>query len=232
MLCAVGDDFFYAPPGQGSAGQPQQPAPHAPVDPGPAPGMPGYSGYQHEQVWAQVRADAPPSLPLSSANVVAGVAVLGGLLMVVGSWGPWIKVGVFGFSETVGGLHDGLNGRYVLALAIAVLLTGGTAMTAGQESLQVRQVCAGVLVALGVVGLGIVIHDWVTVSDQVARVNSYTDAFRNQATSEFGASSQAQTLLNSFDGFHVSRAWGLMVSGVASAIAGLAGAYLFLVKEG
>jgi hypothetical protein len=193
--------------------------------------MPGYSWQQSQQVQAQVLADAGPAVPMSGGNLIAGVAALGSLLMLIGSWGPWIKVRIFHFSETVGGLRSGLNGRYVLALAVAALLTAGTAMTSGQASRQVRQICAGVLAALGAVGLGLVIHDWVTISDHARQVNAYTDLIKGQAASQLGASAAAQSLLASFDGIHVARAWGLMLSGVASSVTGLAGVYLFLVKQ-
>jgi hypothetical protein len=226
---AVGDDYFFvSPPGQ-SAPPPVAPAqtPQA----GPMPGMPGYSWQQSQQVQGQVLADAGPAVPMSSGNLVAGAAALGSLLMLIGSWGPWIKIGIFHFNETVGGLRSGLNGRYVLALGIAALLTAGAAMTSGQTSREVRQICAGVLGALGAIGLGLVIHDWTTISDHARQVNGYADLIRSQAASQFGASPAAQSLLASFDGIHVARAWGLILSGAASTLTGLAGVYLFLVKQ-
>jgi hypothetical protein len=193
--------------------------------------MPGYSVFQHEQVRAQTHAAAPPAVPLSSANLIAAVAILGSLLMLVGSWGTWLKLSVFGFSDTAGGLHSDLDGRYVLAVGIAALLTAGTAMTSGQTSNQVRQICAGVLAGLGAVGLIIVVHEWLTISDHVRQLNALTKSFGSQFSTQLG-SPAADQLLSSFDGVHIARGWGLWLSGIASSVTGLAGAYLFLVKQG
>lgn len=197
--------------------------------------MPGYSGYQHQVVQAQVYADAPPAIPMSSASVVSGVALVGSLLMLVGSWGPWVKIGLpfFGYSRAGGGLTSGLDGRYVLGLGIAALLTAGTALTTGQSSVQIRQICAGALIGLGMVGLILVVHEWVTISDHVRTLNSFIDQFRTQLSQysqSVGGSTSTDPFLGVGDTLKVSRGWGLWLSGIASSVTGLAGAYLCLVR--
>lgn len=197
--------------------------------------MPGYSGYQHEQVRAQVFADAPPAIPMSSANVVAGVAAAGSLLMLVGAWGPWVKLGFpfISYSHTVGGLTSGLDGRYMLGIAVAALLTAGTALTTGQSSLQIRQICAGALVGLGAIGLILVVHEWLTISDHVRTLNSFMAEFRTQLSqySQAVGGSTSDPFLSAGDVMKVSRSWGLWLAGIASSITGLAGAYLFLARQ-
>jgi hypothetical protein len=199
MLARVGDDYFFA----GPAGQPTTPP----------------STLAHQP---------PSAAPVSSANLIVGAALLGSLLMLVGSWGPWLKLSVFGFSDTAGGLHSEMDGRYVLALGIAGLLTAGTALTSGQSSHQIRQICAGVLTTLGVVALIIVIHEWVTISDHIRQFNAFAKPVLSQISS---TSPSADPYLSAFDGIHVARGWGLWLSGIASSVTGLAGAYLFLVKQ-
>jgi hypothetical protein len=162
---------------------------------------------------------------------MAAVAAVGSALMLVGAWGTWVKIGIFNISESVGGLHGGVDGRYVLALGLAALLTAGSAITTGQTNLQVRQICAGVLIVLGVIGLIIVVHSWVTISDQVERVNAFTQSFTDQYGQLGDGAATRNPLLASFDGIHVSRGWGLWLSGIASSITGLAGVYLALAKR-
>jgi hypothetical protein len=194
--------------------------------------MPGYSGYQHQVVRSQVLADEPPGVPVTGANLVAGIAAFGSLLMLIGAWGTWVKITFFGQSAGFGGLHSELNGRYLLGLGIAALLTAGTALTSGQSSLQIRQICAGGLIAIGLVGLVIVIHVWTTISDGAEWFNDFAQSFAS-GVDQFGIDpSQRGAVLNAFaQGVHVSRGWGLWLSGIASSVTGLAGAFLFLVKQ-
>ena len=243
MKCSptVGDDFFYAPPSQPGSpaagpGEPQPPAvpaaeivPGAPVG-GAMPGMPGYSWQVQQQVHAQVLAEAPPAVPLSSATMVAAVAGIGSLVMMVGAWGPWVTMRVFTYSERIRGLHSGINGRYVLALAFVSLLAAGSALTTGQTSKQVRQISAGVIVAIGVIGLGIVIHDWTTLSDRIREANDYLTSFGDSFASTAPPGTTNPLAASGFDGIHVAKSWGLTLSGVGSAVTGLAGAYLFVVR--
>lgn len=232
MLSAVGDDFFFAPPPTSGAQPPQPTGATPPSDPGA--GMPGYSWAQHQAVQAQVGSDAGPSVPLSASTIVAAVAGLGALLMLVGSWGAWVKLTVFDEAQTVGGLNRDLDGKYVLALGIAALLVAGTAVTTGQTNLQVRQICAGVLAGLGAIGLGIVIHEWVTVSDQFRQANEYLTSFANSFSQSLPPNSTDPLASQFADGFanafHISKGWGLTLSGASSAVTGLAGAYLFIVR--
>jgi hypothetical protein len=198
MLPAVGDDYFFTP-------SPTQ-LPHAPP-PATAP----------------ARSAGPrPDVP-----VAAAAAGFGSLLMLVGAWAPWVTVTVFSTSEHVGGLREGLNGRWVLALGFAAILTAGT-VAGAQANLQVRMVCGGVLLGVGVVGLGIVVHDWTTVADRFREVNTFFDQFRDRLATSADGTNPLTTL--GFDGFEVSKAWGLTLSGVASAITGLAGGYLLATK--
>jgi hypothetical protein len=144
--------------------------------------------------------------------------------MLVGGWAPWVRVSAFGMSERVGGLHGGLHGVYFLALGVACLLAAGAAVTSGAANQQVRQVCAGALVVLGVAGLIIVVHEWTTVTSRIQAANRFISVFANSFPN-------GGTLLPAgFDGLHVSRAWGLSLCGLASAVSAVAGAYLFIVK--
>lgn len=200
-LPPVGDDFFYTPPAGGPSGQP---GPQGPI-----------------------RVAAPASAPLSGATIVAGIAALGSLLMLLGAWAPWVSVQVFGVTDHVGGLHSGLHGRYVLAFGLAAVLASAMVLTS-QANLQVRNIGAGALVALGLAGLGFVIHDWGTVTDRFRDVNALVDQLGNQLGA--GAPSGNPFAQLGFDGFHVAKGWGLTLSGVASAITAISGGYLFVVK--
>lgn len=222
----------------GAFGVPQQPP--VPADPtippgappGMTPGMPGYSWQQSQQTWAAVNAEAGPAVPMSPATIVAAVAGFGALLMIVGSFAPWVKVSFGSLGQSAGGLHRGLDGPYLLGMGVAALLAAGAAVTS-QANRQVRQISAGVLVLLGGVGLGIVIHEWTHVTHAFNALKS----FANQLTSTFPATTDASgssmplsTEFSSFlSQFHVTKGWGLMLCGVASSVTALAGAYLFLV---
>jgi hypothetical protein len=200
--------------------------------------MPGYSWHVHQQVQAEVRAGAPPTVPMSSATIVAAVAGFGALLMMVASWAPWVSMRVFSFHRTVGGLHSGLDGRYLLAMGFAALLTVVAAVVQ-QSNKQVRQVCAGALVAIGAIGLGIVIHEWSHISSAVSDFNKLFSTFTNSFQNSGGVpgtgfpGTSTTPGINPFTpdlfSIHVAKGWGLVASGVACSITGLAGAYLFLV---
>lgn len=200
---------------------------------GAMPGMPGFSWQQSQQVQAEVRAAAGPAVPMSSATVVAAVAGLGGLLMLVGSWAPWLSMQFLGLSHKASGLDNGLDGRYVLALGVAALLAAGTAVTTGQVNRQIRQICAGALFGLGAIGLILVIHEWVTISDGVRDFNRVASTVGSSLHGSLPATAPGTTgdaFSTLFQGLHVSRGWGLGLSGFASSVTGLAGMYLFLVK--
>jgi hypothetical protein len=186
--------------------------------------MPGYSWHMHQQVRAEVSAAAGPAVPMSAATVIAAVAGGGGLLMVVGGWAPWVRVGAGTFGEqTVAGHQQGLHGLIVLGLGVAAVLAAATAVSA-RSNKQVRQISAGSLAALGVIGLIVVIHDWTTLADHFRKANDFLRAF-NQYLAANGGSAPA-----GFDiTLHIAKQWGLMLSGVASVITGLAGVYLLLV---
>ncbi len=249
----MGDDFFFAPPPPGgvpgfdaTAGAPAPPGPGvgpaAAVPPpgpppGPTPGMPGYSWQMHQQVRAEVGAGAPTAVPMSSATVVAAVAGAGALLMLVGAWAPWVSIGFASFHQKVGGLHNGLDGRYLLGMGFAALLTAVAALVQ-QSNKQVRMICAGALVAIGVIGLGVVIHEWTTITGHVREMNQFFKEFSSSfggdpSSSGFPGSTGitgTNPLSSDLFSFHVAKGWGLVASGVACSITGLAGAYLFLVK--
>ncbi|HVV75975.1 MAG TPA: hypothetical protein VHC43_08050 [Mycobacteriales bacterium] len=189
----------------------------------PVPGMPGYSWHQHQQVRAEVAAHAPPAVPMSSGTVLAAVAGLGGLLMVVGGWAPWVKVGVGTFvTQSVAGHERGLHGLLVLALGVAALLAAGTAVTA-QSNRQLRQICAGSLVALGAVGLVTVIHDWTTLTDHFRKLNDFIASINQYAIANGAAPGSTLDFT-----LHIAKQWGLVLSGVATVVTGLAGVFLFL----
>lgn len=200
----MGDDFFFAPP---------PPPGHPPQGP------PGYG------------APPPPNpaaaaLPRGTATTVAAVAALSSVLMLIGAFGPWVTIHAFGVSQTGGGMRSGLDGRYILALGIAAMLAAGTAVTAGQDSKQVRQVCAGALVVLGITGLIVVIHEWGSITTHVRQLNGFINSFGSALASNTPGGSDP---FGAGFSLHVSRDWGLWLSGFASVVAGLAGAYLFLV---
>lgn len=186
--------------------------------------MPGYSWHVHQQVRGEVVAGAPPAVPMSTGTVVAGVAALGSLLMVVGGWAPWVKVGVGILGQqSVSGHQQGLHGLIVLALGVAALLAAATAITS-QSNPQLHRICAGALVGLGLIGLVVVIHDWSTLTDHFRKVNEFINSVNQSITSTGGS-----TLPGLDFTLTISKQWGLVLSGIASVVTGLAGVYLLLV---
>jgi hypothetical protein len=196
------DDYFFAPP-------PSQQPPSV-----PPPVMP------------PVMATARYATPRTRASFAATAAAIGGALMLLGAWAPWVTVSVFNRSEHVGGLRSGLDGKWILALGIAVILAAAVA-AASQANPQARMICGGVLLALGLVVLGIVIHDWTTVSDRVREVNTFFHQFGDQLNSSALGSTLAGLGL---DSFRVSKAWGLMLSGVAGVATAASGVYLLVSR--
>jgi hypothetical protein len=105
-------------------------------------------------------------------------------------------------------------------MVVAALLTGAVAVL-WQSNRSVRQVCAGILVAIGAVGLGIVIHEWSTISHASRAVNSLADGFGANSSLAGGES------FGSLFSFHVAKGWGLVIDGLACTVAGLTGVALF-----
>jgi hypothetical protein len=182
MLSGVGDDYFGAPLTP-PAGQPT--------------GMPFSQGFPAAST------PQPPSAGVSvsqSGLAAIGVAVAG-LLMCLGAWGPWLRATGFGASLDYGGLHSDLDGKWIMALGLGTLVLGGLlyAMPSGHD---LRSVAAVLAIIVGIVGLVIVVRQYVELSDKLSDINGVLGAYLR---------------------IHVESGWGLWLAGFGGAGAGATG---------
>ena len=198
MLSAVSDDYFgtsSAPPGALSGYPP------------PQSGVAG--AYQSPMMtppgWAPPASAAQPAaaaVTVSQAGLAAIGAAVAGLLTCLGAWGPWVRItGPEGFSVGFGGMHGGLDGKWALA-AGALALVLGVALYTMPSGHPLRTGTAGAVVVVGLIGLIVVVHQYVVISDHVSEIN--------------GA-------LASLLGVHASSGWGLWLAGFGCTCAGAAG---------
>jgi hypothetical protein len=187
MLSRVTDDYFGAP------STPPRPSSGMPL----SRGVPG--GYASQP--------APPGVTFSQTALAAiGVAVAG-LLTSLGAWGPWLRITGFGASINYGGLHSELDGKWVLGVGLVTLVLGGLlyAMPSGHG---LRTAASIATIVVGVIGLVIVVHQYIELSDKVSDINGALGAYLS---------------------VHVSSGWGLWLAGFGCAGAGATG-FLSLVS--
>jgi hypothetical protein len=190
MLSAVTDDYFGTSATPPAGGPPSQGVPGAYPAPTGAPAgwAPPASPYQSQSAHG---------VTLSQSTMAAiGVAVAG-LLTCVGAWGPWVRVSAAseGFALDFGGLHSGLDGKWVLALGVIAAALGVALLTMPSGN-ELRTGSSIVLIIAGIVGVVLVGHEYVTISDHVSEIN--------------GA-------VPSYLGLHAGSGWGLWLAGFGSA---------------
>jgi len=153
-------------------GGPPAPAPSpAPAPWQPQPSAPPWQGQQPpagpqqwqapgQQQWpgaGQAGSASPSSRP---NNLPAGLlALLGGLLLIAGVFGQWVRT----TAETFSGWSASPDAKVVLALGIAALVVGGL-LLAGVRHVALRFV----LIALGVAALVYAVVDMLSVGNDVA----------------------------------------------------------------
>jgi hypothetical protein len=150
---------------------------------------------------------APAGVTVSQSGLAAiGVAVAG-LLMCLGAWGPWLRATGFGANLDYGGLHSDLDGKWVMALGLVALVLGGLlyALPSGEG---LRTAASIAVLIVGIIGLVVVVHQYVELSDKLSDVN--------------GA-------LGGLLRIHVESGWGLWLAGFGCAGAGATG-FLSLVS--
>jgi hypothetical protein len=174
----VGDDYFGGPAAPGS---------------GQAPAQGFSSGY--------APTPAPVGVTMSQAGLAAVGVGVAGLLMCLGAWGPWLRATGFGANLDYGGMHAGLDGKWVMALGLATIVLG-VLLYATPSGHGLRSITAIATVVIAVVGLVVVVHQYVELSDKLSDINGALGAFLK---------------------IHVESGWGLWLAGFGCAGAGATG---------
>jgi hypothetical protein len=169
--------------------------------------------------------------PAGSRNPVAGaIALVGGVVVVVGSLLPWVRFSIFRFSNTVYGTGS-TDGKVVVALGIATVLAG--VLMVAVPSLGARRALA---VAALLFGLGTV---YVTGKNILTKDQQTTEALRNLIEQRTGRTATPRELrilrreLRSF-GFSLEFGSGIYVAltgGAVAAVGGLLGLVLVGDRE-
>jgi hypothetical protein len=109
------------------------------------------------------------------APIGAVIAILGGVLLVVGSFLSWVELSGGGVTETVSGI-DGDDGKLTLAAGVIVILVGLVGLRFS------RRVLAVAAILVGLVGAGIGLYDALTAKDAAL------DAFAEAVAGDLGVS--------------------------------------------
>jgi hypothetical protein len=176
----VSDDFF---------GTPSAP-PHSP----PIMTPPG---------WSPPAGAVPPqqSVTFAQSSLAAIAVAVAGLITCLGAWGPWLHASGGGLGFDYGGLHSELNGKWVLGVGLIGLVLGVVLYTlpSGHD---LRRAVSIAVIVLGVIGLIVVVRQYVKLSDAVSEINGPLGAFL---------------------GIHVQSGWGLWLAGFGCAGLGVTG---------
>lgn len=161
---------------------------------------------------------------------VAGIlGIVGGALMVLGSFLAWAEVSGGGTSVTAKGV-DGSDGYVTLVAGLVAVVAGIVTVVAGiVTATGTKRVLAVVVIIAGVVGGGIGLYDALTAKDSVL------DAAAEELATNFGASAQqVRTVLDrAIDAgqLSVSISVGLYIV-IAGGVVALAGGILGLRGSG
>jgi hypothetical protein len=192
MIFAVTDDYF----GTGGGSLPPTIPPQ---------------GWQ-APVGTTVRPPATASVTVSAPTLAGIGGVVAALMMCLGAWAPWLHVGSLGIGLDFSGLHSHLDGRYIMILGfVALMLSAGLLVLPRDHA--IRTAAVAVLTLIGVVGLVLVVHEYVVLSDRASDIN--------QAIGLSGVG-------NLLD-IHVQSGWGLWLAGLGCAGASAAGVAAYLL---